>query len=130
MPNKAGTEPLSFSSLTRDRESDRIIRDLTFDEAAYITAERMARASAINADETKLRDSQIGASDGHGLHPENIPPIPQFLDSASHAASTLHITVSCGGLETCREGAKWSFVPQLCFLFDQYIAHFAILLHL
>ena len=49
----------SLEALTIFRESDKIIRALTFDEAAYITAERMARASAINTDEIELRDSQM-----------------------------------------------------------------------
>jgi len=44
IPNKAGTDPRPFKSLTRERESDRIIRDLIFNEAAYITAERTGEA--------------------------------------------------------------------------------------
>lgn len=93
MPNKAGTDLPSFNNFTKDRESDRIIRDLMFNEAAYITAERMARASVINADETKLRDSLMGAMSRHGLHPEKIPPMPQFLVRASQAPSTWQIDV-------------------------------------
>lgn len=51
IPNKAGDEPPFLSIFTKERESDRNIRDFTFEEAAYITAKRMARTSAINADE-------------------------------------------------------------------------------
>lgn len=88
IPNKAGTEPLSFRSFTKDWESDSIIRDLIFNEAAYITAERMARASAIIADETRLRESLMGGKQPCGPSPEKTPPVPQFLVPASQAPST------------------------------------------
>ncbi|KAF3531343.1 hypothetical protein DY000_02037310 [Brassica cretica] len=101
MPNNAGTDPLPFNNFTRDKESDRIIRDLTFNEAAYITAARMARASPINADETELREQHMGSTVDRGFPPEKIPPIPQFPFRASHAASTLQITVLVGAMGAC-----------------------------
>ena len=93
IPNKAGTEPLSFRSFTKDWESDSIIRDLIFNEAAYITAERMARASAIIADETRLRESLMGGKQPCGPSPEKTPPVPQFLVPASQAPSTLQRSI-------------------------------------
>lgn len=57
--NKDGDEPPFLSIFIRERESDRIIRDFTFDEAVYITAQRVVRASAINADDTEPKESLI-----------------------------------------------------------------------
>ncbi|KAF2538940.1 hypothetical protein F2Q70_00000077 [Brassica cretica] len=91
IPNKADTDPRPFKSLTKGRESDRIIRDLIFNKAAYITAERMARHSAINAEETCLRELLIGSSGTRSLQPEKTPTVPQYPVCASHAPSTLHI---------------------------------------
>ena len=57
----------------------------------------MAMASVISADETRLRESLIGESYGQCFRPEKTPPIPLFKVNESHAASTLHITVSGEG---------------------------------
>lgn len=78
MPNKTETDPPSFNNFTKDRESNRFIKDLIFNEAACTTAERMARASTINADETKLRELLIGSISLLGLQPGKTLPIPQF----------------------------------------------------
>lgn len=59
IPNKAGADPPSFNNFTKDRESDSIIRDLMFNEAACIIAAQMAMVSAIIADETKLQEMLI-----------------------------------------------------------------------
>lgn len=99
MSNKAEIDPPSFNNFTKDKESNRIIRDLIFNEAACITAERMARASTINADETKLRELLIGSISLLGLQPEKTLPIPQFYVSASHAPSTLKIVVVGEGVK-------------------------------
>ncbi|KAF2547245.1 hypothetical protein F2Q70_00023887 [Brassica cretica] len=71
-------EHLPFNNFTRHRKSDEIIKDLTFNQAAYITAEWITRASAINTDETKLLETQMGSSVDRGLALEKIPPRPQF----------------------------------------------------
>ena len=96
MPNNAGNEPFPFTSFTMERESDIIIRDLTFKEAACITAERMVMASAISAEDTWDRDSHKGSS-CRQEDPEKTPPMPQFPERASHTASTLQ-TVILGGM--------------------------------
>lgn len=59
MPNKTRTEPFPFNNFTRDKKSNKIIKDLIFKVEAYITAERVAKASAINSGETKSSQSFV-----------------------------------------------------------------------
>lgn len=54
------------------RELDRIARDLMFENAAVIIARRIARASAINAEDTRFRDSDnLGKRSKRGTREDN-----------------------------------------------------------
>ncbi|KAF3595837.1 hypothetical protein DY000_02021339 [Brassica cretica] len=61
---------------------------LMFEKAAVITARRIARASAINADDTRLRVAEIRGRRVRVGEPEKRPPSPHIPERASHAAST------------------------------------------
>ena len=58
----------------RTFESDNTVSDRRFDEAANMTAERIAMASAIRADETERHDEQMSGIRGEVFL--NMPPIP------------------------------------------------------
>lgn len=74
----------------RTFESDSTMKDRMLDEAANITAERTAMASAIKAEEIEPREKEISGSGGEMLSLKT-PPIPQSPVAGSHAASTKHL---------------------------------------
>lgn len=56
IPNRAGRDSLAFTMEMRTCESDRTVRERMLDEAAIITAERIAMASATRADVMNRRE--------------------------------------------------------------------------
>ena len=71
----------------RTLESDRTVSDLMFDDAALMTAERTAMASAIKAEEIEPWVKLMIGSGGE-MFPLKMPPIPQVSVTGIHAAST------------------------------------------
>ena len=63
IPNRAGRDSLVFSNLIRVWESDRTVRERILDDAAVITEERTAKASAISAEETNGREKLMMGGD-------------------------------------------------------------------
>ena len=87
IPKSAGLDSFFFIMVIRVWESDKTVSDLTFDAAAVMTAQRIAKASAIKADEIQEWDLQIVVSDDMSV-PVKMPPNPQSPVVGHHAAST------------------------------------------
>lgn len=106
--NSSGWCPPIFNRLIRDKESERTVRDQTFEYTAMDIARWTAMDSAINVEDTKLCTSEMMGS-CTAKSPEKIPPMPQPPEFASQAASTFTVSTpdwDGGGGQTAR-GMFW-----------------------
>ena len=76
IPKRAGLDSLAITMEMSTLESDSTVRDRMFDEAAVMTAERTAMASAINAEEIE-RWWKLMSGSGGEMGPLKMPPTPQ-----------------------------------------------------